>query len=797
MKISFFLLRLSLVMFCCTEFVFSQKQTPQQYVILGISVEGTHTAEPSALIGNSGFNIGDTISVPGEALRTAAMRLWSLNVFSDVQIFSENIVNDGIYLLIVVEEYPRFERVEITGNDEFDEEDIEKKLEFSKNELLSPQKISKAIKKLKKEYAEKGYNFTEIQSSVEMSDSLARKRAVLKLTIDEGAEVSVEKIDFSGNEQYEDDELKSEFSETNESVWWKFWQSAKFDKKKFEEDKQKLIAFYRKNGFKDFQFLSDSITYLREDETMEIFLNVYEGPQYIVRNISWEGNTVYTNEELNTRLGFNNGDIYNVEKFEQNLRSNQDQTDVASLYLDNGYLMFSAEPEEKKISADSIDITIRVGERNQFMNGDVSIVGNTKTQDNVIRRELYTLPGEKFNRAAIIRSLRQLQQLNYFNPEKLRPDYRLVNNKTVNLFFEVEEKSSDEVNASVGYSEAFGATGAIGFTINNFSLRDPLAGGAGQILNFEWQFGQGNRFRTFSLNFTEPWLYDTPTLVGFSIFDTRQQYVFDLQQTGVSGRIGRRLKWPDDFFRGDWNVRFQQNNVLNGANYYNEGKTTQISLSQAFSRNSTDSPIFPSVGSNFSLSYELSRVVRTFPQSEKTYFQKWIFSGEKYLPLFSTNRVVLYSAMHSGYIVPGENASLVPPIELFFMGGTGIGYFSTTQLRGYDDRTVGPQTSKGQNTGGKIYIKNSIELRFALSINPMPLYFLLFAEGGNVWANSSEVDVFGLKRSAGFGARILVLPIGMLGFDYGYGFDDAYGPKGIPDGKPEKWKFHFVFGRGF
>jgi len=225
--------------------------------------------------------------------------------------------------------------------------------------------------------------------------------------------------------------------------------------------------------------------------------------------------------------------------------------------------------------------------------------------------------------------------------------------------------------------------------------------------------------------------------------------------------------------------------------------TTKEKPHRFHSRNSTDSPIFPSVGSNFSLSYELSRVVRTFPQSEKTYFQKWIFSGEKYLPLFSTNRVVLYSAMHSGYIVPGENASLVPPIELFFMGGTGIGYFSTTQLRGYDDRTVGPQTSKGQNTGGKIYIKNSIELRFALSINPMPLYFLLFAEGGNVWANSSEVDVFGLKRSAGFGARILVLPIGMLGFDYGYGFDDAYGPKGIPDGKPEKWKFHFVFGRGF
>ncbi|MEK7263185.1 MAG: outer membrane protein assembly factor BamA [Bacteroidota bacterium] len=772
---------------------FTQQNNTERYVILGLSVEGNIIAEPAAIIGNSGLQIGDTVLVPGEAIRTAVSRLWALNIFSDVEIIIENTVNDGAYFLIRVEEFPRFARLEIVGNDELSEDDITKKIPFTSGKPLPPFEINKAIRELKKQYDEKGYMFATINYVLEKLDTSTTNEVVLKLEINEGKEVYVERIEFDGNATYNSNDLKSEFSETHEYTWWKFWSSSKFDKKKYDEDKEKLIGFYRRNGYKDFQIAEDSIEFLEDNEALILHLKLDEGIQYKVRNIVWEGNSIYRAEILNNRLGFVRGDVFDEEKFEQNLRGNQDQTDVASLYLDNGYLTFNAEPEEKIVGEDSIDFTIRLAERNQFRNGNINISGNTKTQDNVIRRELYTLPGSYFNRALMIRSIRQLSQLNYFNPEKIRPDYQLVDDKTVDLSYSLEEKSSDNVNASIGYSQAFGATGALGFTINNFSLREPFIGGAGQILNFEWQFGEGSRFRTFSLNFTEPWLYNTPTTVGFSIFDTRQIYYYDLRQTGISGRIGRRLKFPDDFFRGDWTVRYQQNNVFNGVRYYTEGKTQQFTISQEFSRNSSDSPIFPSQGSAFSISTDFSNVFRTSPNPSSTFFHKWNFSGEKYIPLFGTNKLVLYASTISGLIVGGKNDSLISPIEFFYMGGTGIGYFSTTPLRGYEDRSIGPRSSSSGNIGGKFFLKTAMELRFSVALNPIPIYVLGFAESGNVWDSPKRADIFDMKRAVGLGARILINPLGMVGFDYGYGFDDVE-PR---DGKADGWKFHFVFGRGF
>jgi len=488
---------------------------------------------------------------------------------------------------------------------------------------------------------------------------------------------------------------------------------------------------------------------------------------------------------LSDRLGFQKGYIYDVEKFEQNLRGTPDQTDVASLYLDNGYLTFNLEPEEKRVAEDSLDITIRVYERNQFHIGRVDIKGNTKTKDKVIRRELYTRPGDFFSRAAIIRSVRQLSQLNYFNPEKLKPDYRLLDDKTVDLTYEVEEKSSDNVNASVGYSGAFGVTGALGFTINNFDITAPFEGGGGQILNFEWQFGEGARFRTFSIGFTEPWLFDTPTSLGVSLFDTRTVYVYDLRQSGGSVRLGRRFKWPDDFFRGDWIFRFQINDIIDGGGLYQNGKSSQFSITQIFSRNSTDSPIFPTIGSNFSLSIEMSGGP-LLPGNVD--YHKWIFSGETFTPLFGSERLVLYTSTLQGYVAKFKEDTHINPIDLFIMGGgNGLGVLSTTPLRGYEDRSIGPAQ------GGYVLTKHTAELRLAVALNPIPIYLLGFVEGGNVFENFRKADFLDLNRSYGFGARLLINPIGLIGFDYGYGADDV-SPK---DGKPDGWRFHFQFGRGF
>ncbi|MEE8113105.1 MAG: BamA/TamA family outer membrane protein, partial [Nitrososphaerales archaeon] len=517
---------------------------------------------------------------------------------------------------------------------------------------------------------------------------------------------------------------------------------------------------------------------------------VYEGPQYKIRHISWEGSTVYSDTLLNRRLDIEPGEIYNAEKFEQNLRGNEAQNDVASLYLDNGYLTFNLEPQEIRVAEDSIDISIRVYERNQFRIGQVYVKGNTKTYEKVIRRELHTRPGDFFSRGAIVRSVRELSVLNYFNPEKIQPDYNLVDDKTVDLTYTVEEKSSDNINASVGFSGAFGFTGALGFTINNFSISRPLSGGAGQILNFQWQFGESASFRTFTIGFTEPWLFSTPTLLGVSLFDTRQRFTFDLRQTGGSVRIGRRFKWPDHYFRGDWILNAQHNDVIDGRGVYTEGKSSQVSITQIITRNSIDNPVFPSSGSNVSLSVEMSGGP-LLPGSID--FHKWLFQSDWYVPMFGTSRIAFYLSLQYGYLSEFFEGDAIPPIELFFMGGTGLGFISTTPLRGYEDQSVGPRDARNNFIGGRAMIKQTAELRLAIALNPIPIYILGFVEGGNVYESFSKADFFDLKRSAGFGARLQINPIGLIGFDYGFGFDDVF-PR---DGEPDGWRFHFVFGRGF
>jgi len=766
-------------------------QAQQAYKILGISVEGSTMTDPGAVIGYTGLKVGDEILVPGDRLGDAIRKLWSLSIFEDIQIFAERFVGDGAYLAIRVKELPRYERTEIRGNDEIDESDIEKKIPLISGQVLPPQELVRLRKEILKLYEEEGFLLADIRVTEEPIDTLAG-RVLLVVEIDEGKEVEVSSILFDGNAAFEEDDLKDAMEETSEGSWWKFWSSANFDRKKYNEDKKLIVKFYRNNGYRDVELVSDSIWYNENKEEMSILIRFSEGEQYKIRAVSWEGNTVYPEDVLNERLGVVPGEIYNAEKLEQNLRGNEAQSDVASLYLDNGYLTFNLDPKEVRVAPDSIDIQINVYERNRFKIGYIGIKGNTKTQEKVIRRELQTRPGDYFSRAAIIRTLRELSVLNYFNPEKIKPDYVMRNdNEIVDLTYEVEEKSSDNINASVGYSGAFGFTGALGFTLNNFSLSDPLSGGAGQILNFEWQFGEGSRFRTFTIGFTEPWLFDTPTLLGVSLFDTRQRITFDLRQTGGSLRIGRRFKWPDIYFRGDWILNAQQNDVIDGRGVYNEGRSSQVSITQIFSRNSVDNPVFPSSGSSVSLSTEMSGG----PLLPGTIdFHKWIFQSDWYVPLFGTSRIALYLSSTYGYLSEfGAAAKQIPPIELFFMGGTGLGYISTTQLRGYDDQSVGPRNVDGSIVGGRAMTKHTAEIRFALTLSPIPIYLLGFMEGGNVYRDFSSADFFDLKRSAGMGARLQINPIGLIGFDYGYGFDDVFQVDGQPDG----WRFHFVFGRGF
>jgi outer membrane protein insertion porin family len=774
----------------------AQQNQVVKYTILGVSVEGnnpTNGTESAAIIANSGLKVGDEISIPGDQIRQAIQRLWALRIFSDIQILVENKLENGVYLAVKVVEYPRLGKIEVKGTSDVGEDDVLKKVTLVKGQILTPEDISKSVRNIKSLYEEEGHLLATVTPETHQEDTLQGNKVDLTLKIDEGPSITIDRIHFESNVKFSEDDLKGQMDDTKEKVWWHFWSHPRFERKKFQKDLERVVKFYRNNGYLDAEILLDSTWYSPDKQKISVLVRVNEGSQYTIRSIAWEGNAVYTPQVLGERLGFAPGMIYNEEKFDQNLKGNQDQTDVASLYLDNGYLKFNLDPEIQRVGKDSLDITIHVYERNQFRIGMVDIRGNRKTRDNVIRRELFTRPGDFFSRALIIRSLRQLSQLNYFNPEKLKPDTRLVDDATVDLIYEVEEKSSDNVNASVGYSGAFGVTGALGFTITNFSLRDPLEGGAGQILNFDWQFGEASRFRTFSLSFTEPWLFDKPTTLGVSLFDTRQIFVYDLQQTGASVRIGRsRLSWPDNYFRVDWTFRYQNNDIRdNGGNpLYDIGKSTQFSLMQTISRNSTDSPIFPSIGSIVSLSTEISG--GPFLPGNVDY-HKWLFNAEWYTPLFGTSRLVLYTSTNLGYIDGFKANSKIPPIEYFYMGGTGIGYISTTPLRGYDDRSVGPLNASGQEIGGRVMTKHTAELRLAVTLNPIPIYFLTFAEGGNVYTDFRHADFLDLKRSYGFGARLLIQPLGMIGFDYGYGADDTF-PK---NGKPSGWRFHFQFGRGF
>ncbi len=552
-----------------------------------------------------------------------------------------------------------------------------------------------------------------------------------------------------------------------------------------------MVKFYKKKGFRDAVVLRDSISLDESRENMTINIYVYEGPQYKIRNIKWVGNTIYSDDILNRRLDFQKGDIFDYEKFERNLRQNETQNDVSSLYFDNGYLGFSLRTEEQKVGEDSLDITIRLSEKNQFKIGYIDIKGNDKTMDKVVRRELFTKPGDFFNRALLIRSLQQLANLQFFNVEKLYQegvDYFPSSDSTVDITYKVEEKSSDYLNASVGYSGSFGFSGSVGITLTNFSITNPFTLGGGQILNFNWQFGLGNFYRTFSLGFTEPWFMDTPTLIGFDVFDTRQIYIYDLRQFGGSLRLGRRLTWPDDYFTVQGNVRYQMNDVRNGAGFYREGKTNQITIGGNISRRDLDNPIFPSNGSNVSLDVDISG--GPFLPGDVD-FLKADLRLEWYRRLFGSNKLTLYFASVYGLLYELKEGTPIQPFEYYYMGGNGL-VIATEPLRGYDDRSIGPRNASGQVIGGKFSGRTTLELRFAVTLNPMPLYLLAFAEAGNVWRDIKDVNLFDVKRAVGVGARILINPIGLIGFDLGYGFD-----RKAVSGEDPSWIFHFQFGRGF
>jgi outer membrane protein insertion porin family len=781
MKFQIKIIILSLILLFSAGIISAQ---PTIYRIRDINVSGNKTYDAKTIIAYSGLKIGMEISIPSDETRDAINKLWAMGLFSDIKLYVEKKAASEIFLKIEVEELPRIESIDITGYDDISKSDIESRIGLVTGEVVSEQKLKDIEYNLKKYYESEGYSMAEVTVDKLISSS---NEARIRLKINEGKKVTVRNIKFEGNRKIKSSKLRSQM-ETSEKVWWKFWDGANLDKNVLEEDKKLIINYYKENGYRDAEITGIDLKLSADKEDVNIKIKINEGQLYYINNIKFSGNKLYPDSLLYERLDIRKGDIYNYTKLTANLYGNESETDISSLYYDNGYLAYSAETDENVVNGNKVDLMIKITENRQFKLGLITFEGNDKTKDKVIRRELYTIPGDYFNRSNLKRSLQQLNALNYFNPEKLGQDIALENDSTVNLKYIVSERSSDQFNASIGYSGSFGFTGALGLTFNNFEITDPLAGGGGQILNFTWQFGEGGTYRTFNIGFTEPWLFDTPTLLGVNLYDTRQTYYYDVRETGVILNFGRRLKWPDDYFRGDWALKIQSSNVIDGGNYYQTGLRNQFSIRQTITRSTVFDPIFPLSGTKVSNLTELSGGPFLPGNME---FIKNVFSTELYTPLFRNTRLVLYSNFNFFFVNSFGKDDYLPPTELFYMGGNGLAY-NTIPLRGYDDRNVGPKNSSLNPIGGKVALKYTLELRYPLSLDPIPIFALAFAEAGNVWTNISKTDPFDLRRSVGFGVRLMLPAVGLIGFDFGYGFD-----RKREDFEEPKWLFHFQFGRGF
>ena len=759
-----------LVILCCATIQYAQNRTVR---VLGVSVEGNKTTDANMVRLSSGLNTGTEVTADG--LQDAIRQLWRLDLFNDIQILVDRQLAEGVYLTIKVEEYPRLESVELSGNKKIKKDDIDEMLNFYSGQAISPTTLSRSKMKLLEKYKEKGYLLARIDTQLSPGKTDTSK-VIVRFLFEEGKKVQIQKIQFFGNYAFNDKKLRKQFKETKEDTWWR---GADFKKDEYRDDLEKLLDFYRNEGFRDAEVLKDSLYYNEEKKDMFIDIWVFEGPRYKFGDITWEGNKLFDEEVLAATLGFEKGNTYSKEKLDKAIFEK-----IGSLYYDRGYIYSSVSPREILDEDEELDIHFIVSEGPQAKINEIRISGNTKTKEKVVRRELRIYPGSTFSRALLERSQREVWMLNYFAnvvPD-VKPSYD--DQEKVDLEFKVEEKSTDTANMSAGWSERDKLIGSLGVAMANLF-------GNGQRLSFDWSFGR--YYRSFNVSFSEPWLLDSPTLAGFSFYDTHRDasyYGYEQGSRGFSVRLGRRFRWPDNFFRGDWIYGLDETNLSNfndfliNNNYSitkQEWPLTSSTITQIISRNSLDRPEFPTSGSEFAFSSELAGVFL----GGNVDYHKHTLKMDWFTPSFWN--LVLYTSFQGGYMeVLGEEDNILYT-ELFYMGGAGMS--RSIPLRGYEDPL---SDSVYLNEGGRTMLKYQAELRIPIAPNPT-IFALLFADAGNTWPTFKSMDPFKLRRSMGFGARVYMPMIGIIGFDYGYGFDRV-DSNGDPD---PKWKMHFVFGKSF
>ncbi len=838
-------------------------RNPKVFEIAEIDVTGSKYLDRNALISMSSLKVGDKIKIPGDNISGAIKKLWKSGIIGDVAVYITKIDGNKVSLNIDLKERPRLTKINFDGISKSHQSELSDQVKLIRGRILDDVVIKNTELVVKKYFVEKGFLNTEVRI-LQKEDTLVSNGIQITINIDRNEKVKIDRINIYGNEQFEDNKLVKKMKKTNEhlrfhifkdltksvsnvsgksikrfitkskpvslddfknylnsKVKLNFFRNSKFIKDEYNEDKKSLITYYNSKGYRDSQLLMDSI-YVSGPNKINIDLYVEEGIKYYFRDIFWTGNFVYERDILDRVLGVSKGDVYDMELINKKLTFNPNGTDISALYMDNGYLAFQCNPVETKIEGDSIDVEMRINEGRQFDISKVIVTGNDRTSDHVIYREIRTLPGQKFSRALLIRTQRELSQLGFFDPETIgiNPIPNFVDG-TVDIEYSLTEKPSDQIELSGGWGGYYGFVGTLGLVFNNFSLRNvtkfdkwrPLPVGDGQRLQLRVQ-ANGKQFQSYTFSFSEPWLGGRKPN-AFSVAFQRSvqrtgtyssvEYQGWFKLSGVSLSLGRRVRWPDDYFTLSNSLNFYVYDLENyGYSFgFSTGVSNKITFNTTISRNSIDSPMFPRAGASITFGVELTPPYSTFnnidyetADNATRYkwmeYHKWMFDAAYYLQL--AGNLVVSSRAHFGFL--GSYGVDIGPFERFSLGGDGLAgqnYLlgrEVVALRGYGNNDITP-TDRNGIKGGIAYNKFVFEMRYPISLNPSAtIYVLSFAEAGNNFSNFDEYNPFIMYRSAGFGARVFMPAFGLLGIDWGYGFDTLPG-----ETSPNGSEFHFSIGQ--
>ncbi len=845
------------------------QKAPKKYKITAIKVTGNSFFDENLLTSIANINVGDEVVLPGGDLFAKAItKLWAQNYFSDVQIYITKLEDKHIEIEIAVTERARLSNFLFRGVSKSDAEDLTGKTGLVRNRVITENMKISAIEAIKKFYSEKGFQNAQVKI-LEKSDTTYENTLLLDFVIDKGPKVRINNINFGGN-TVEAGLLKKKLKDTHEksrltlfpvfdapkivtTQRYSFEQymkekgfltftktkkvldpyarikfsGAKFDTKKYEDDKDNILDYYNSLGYRDATIVNDTV-YYNANGHLNIDIKVSEGRRYYFGNITWRGNTKYADSILTAILGIRKGDIYNLETLNKKLgkSATPEGGDISGLYQDDGYLFFNTDPVETAVYNDTIDYEIRIIEGPQATIKNIRIYGNDRTKEHVIRRELRTIPGEKFSRTDLMRSQREIAQLNYFNQEKIGIDPRPnPDDGTVDINYTVEEKSSDQLELSAGWGGYIGLTGTLGVSFNNFSIRniwkkqawDPLPMGEGQKLSIRVQ-SNGKAFRSYNFSFTEPWFGGKKrNALTFSVFNTKYGQTYDyatgmydpsaadtkyISTTGATISLAKQLKWPDDFFSLSFGLNYTRyklsNYAIDPTNLpgFDNGNVNNLNLKIALQRSSIDQPLYPKSGSTFLLSLQVTPPYSLFntgiATSANPYkwieYHKWRMNGEWFVPLGKPHgedrnkQFVIRAAAKFGYLGRFNKDIKISPFERFQVGDAGLS--NQFALLGYDIiahrgypvyENSNPRINPDQQRASQyftIFNKYSVELRYPLSLNPSStIYALGFYEAANGWYTIKDYNPFKLRRSVGLGMRFFLPMFGLLGFDYGVGLD--------------------------